>query len=141
MDSLLTQQGNAPEEGCHTDHKPQLLQPSRLESQPSPHKVQSSPELHQSTPQTIPSTPLLQRPSPLEKEGGSSDKKSVYQYPRTWVPEFSVPELGCCDELHDFSSLPQEVDKELLVFDDDDFFTVDGQFIVYHQKIATRGSG
>lgn len=130
MDSPLTQHENTPEEGCHTDNKPQGLQPTLPDPQPSPKEEQSSPQ------------PPLDMPSPLENEGASANSTSVYQYPPIWAPEFTAPELGSCDELHDYSAVPQEEDKEILTYDDDDFLRLlEGEFIFYQEKNLKRGSG
>lgn len=96
--------------------------------------------MQMSSPQKLITSHRLQLPSPLVYEGGPSNNEPIYQYPPTRVPEFSEPELGSCDELHDFSCLPQEDDQEILILDGDDFFTLDGEFLVY-QENRPRGNG
>lgn len=154
MDSLLTQNENPREEVCNSSHKPQGPLPSALESESSfptpeyssqelesssrkpqlaPQELQSSAQLHQPLPQALSTSHTLHQPSQLENQGASTHNGSVYQYPPTWVPEFSEPESGSCDELHEFSSLPQE-DNDILTLDDDDLFPQDEEYFVYQEK-------
>ncbi|KAK3867530.1 hypothetical protein Pcinc_027014 [Petrolisthes cinctipes] len=189
MDSLLSQQGNSPDELRNSSHKqepstePQepvspskTLQPQsstqELQPQTSSEELQSSsagiqPQslseelqsssaeiqphslsevLQSSSQETQPSSeklqPLTQEPqashhlhgpSSLEKQDFLTNTTSAYQYPPIWVPKFSDPEFGSCDELHQFSSLPQE-DDELLTLDGDDLFTQDEEYLVYREK-------
>lgn len=134
MDSLLAQHENPREEACHSSHKPQLSSQGPRQSESSFPALESSSREPQAAPQESKSSPrLLHRPSQLEKQGGSSNNGSVYQYPPTWIPVFSEPESGSCDELHEFSSLPQE-DNEILTLDDDDFFAEDEEYLVYQEK-------
>ncbi|KAK3867533.1 hypothetical protein Pcinc_027017 [Petrolisthes cinctipes] len=106
----------------------EVLQSSSQETQP-----QSSSEKLQPLTQEPQASHHLHGPSSLENQGFLTNTKSAYQYPPIWVPKFSDPESGSCDELHQFSSLPQE-DDELLTLDGDDLFTQDEEYLVYREK-------
>ncbi|KAK4288424.1 hypothetical protein Pmani_038547 [Petrolisthes manimaculis] len=124
----------------------QDLQSSSPETQPQSSSEELQPQ--SSSPETQPQSssenpqPSTQEPqaslhlhgsSSLENQASLTNTRSAYQYPPLWVPMISDPEFGSCDELHHFSSLPQE-DDELLTFDDDDLFTQDEEYLVYHEN-------
>ncbi|KAK4288422.1 hypothetical protein Pmani_038545 [Petrolisthes manimaculis] len=130
-------QSSSPETQPQSSSEELQPQSSSEELQPQSSSPETQPQSSSENPQPSTQEPQaslhLHGSSSLENQASLTNTRSAYQYPPLWVPMISDPEFGSCDELHHFSSLPQE-DDELLILDDDDLFTQDEEYLVYREK-------